>query len=128
MKTKLLLLLSISFVFMLSSCSERLTGTWTIENYETKSLAGPGATLQNIGQITFHDDNTGENILNYEVFGSAKNDTVPFVWTKREDYVTIDSKSEEFSKTWIIIKDRMKSQTWKTTAGSGVIQVLELSK
>ena len=128
MRAKLMKILGIMMILSLMSCSDRLIGTWNITDYETKNPEKEGAILQNIGQITFNDDNTGKNFLNYEVFGEAKDDTITFSWLKTKGYITIESENEAFAKTWIIMENKRKSQVWKTTSGRGDVQVLKLAR
>ncbi len=112
----------------LTSCSDRLVGTWNVQKYETIKPGEQNITLNNIGTITFNKDNTGEKNLNYKVLGIETIDNVPFRWNLSEPYMTIESENSALSKTWILIENNRKSQKWKSTDGSNEIQTLELTK
>ncbi len=125
----------LKFVFLaiwivsLTSCSHRLVGTWNVERYETITPGSEAIRLYNIGSMTFNSDLSGSKDLNYSVMGIQRNDQVPFTWIWREGaFVTISSEGSDFSKTWIIIENKRKSQIWKTTDGADIIQTMELKK
>ncbi|PKP17077.1 MAG: hypothetical protein CVU07_04920 [Bacteroidetes bacterium HGW-Bacteroidetes-23] len=115
-------------VLSLTSCSEKIVGTWNVQKYETVKPGSQNISLNNIGTITFNKNNTGEKSLYYNVLGVETKDDVPFVWTLNEPYITIESKNSSLSKTWIMIENNRKSQKWKSTDGSNEIQTLELTK
>lgn len=115
-------------VLSLTSCSEKIVGTWNVQKYETVKPGSQNISLNNIGTITFNKNNTGEKSLYYNVLGVETKDDVPFVWTINEPYITIESENSSLSKTWIMIENNRKSQKWKSTDGSNEIQTLELTK
>ena len=116
-------------IVIVASCSHRLVGTWQVTKYEISSPGEQGTSLSNIGTITFTGKGNGEKNLNYIVLGIQREDNVPFQWIWTDGkYVTIDSKDSDFSKTWIIMENKSKSQKWKSTDGSNVIQTLEMTK
>ncbi len=128
MKFKLLHLLSITAVFLLSSCAHRLVGTWTVQKYEDISPGGKGTSVQNAGSISFDTDGTGQKEMNYTVLGVEKDDSTPFKWSATENYITIESEDSDISKTWIYLENKGKSQKWKSTDGKNQVQTLELVK
>lgn len=130
MKSKILsfTLLVLVTIFMVS-CSHRLAGTWNVDRYETINPNEQGVSVFNIGTFVFNSNGTGEKNLKYTILGITRDDSFPFKWSWEKDkYVTIESEGSDFSKTWIIIESKKKSQKWKSTDGSNTIQVLELSK
>lgn len=124
---------SLAFVFLLvltfSSCSHRMVGTWNVQRYETTAPGQQGTVLYNLGTMEFKRNGRGEKNLSYSVLGMDRRDQVPFKWTADEDkYISIESGGSEFSKIWIIMENKRKSQKWKTTDGSSSVQILELRK
>jgi len=120
--------LSFVAVLFLTSCSEKIVGTWNVQKFETTKLGEQNISLNNIGTITFNKNNTGEKSLYYNILGVETKDDVPFVWTLNEPYITIESENSSIAKTWIMIENKNKTQKWKSTDGSNEIQTLELTK
>lgn len=126
--------LRLSFAALLilsaSSCSQKLTGTWTIANYESKSGTGQNIAVANIGDITFKKNNTGVKKITYSLFENKVEDNSEFKWQKAEngETITITGEGSQLNKTWLIIKDDKKYQKWKSTDGGNTVQVLELKK
>lgn len=119
----------ILLITVLSSCSNRMVGTWTVQRYENTTPGEQGVTLNNIGTLQFKKNGSGEKSLNYVVLGVSHADQIPFKWKWDEGkYMSIDSKGSDFSKTWIIMTDKKKYQKWKSTDGTNNIQILELLK
>ena len=126
MKTNFTLALVV--ILFLTSCSEKIVGTWNVQNFETIKPGEQNISLNNIGTITFNKNNTGEKSLYYNVLGVETKDDVPFKWSLNEPYITIESENSSIAKTWILIENNRKSQKWKSTDGSNEIQTLELTK
>lgn len=125
---KTIFTLALIAVLSLTSCSEKVVGTWNVQKFETIRPGQQNISLNNIGTITFNKNNTGEKNINYDVLGIQTTDNVPFSWRMNETYITIESENSELSKTWIIIESKNKSQKWQSTDGSNEIQTLELTK
>ncbi len=115
-------------ILSLTSCSQRLVGTWNVAKYENVTPGQQSISLTNIGTMTFKANNTGEKKLDYQVLGIQRNDELSFKWTGTEKYVTIENGGADFSKTWIILENKKKYQKWKSTDGANHIQVIELKK
>lgn len=116
-------------VMVFISCSPRITGTWTVQRYETTTPGEQTVSLSNVGTMEFHKNGTGNKKLNYSILGIQRDDQLPFIWTwDNGKYVSIKSDGSDFSKTWIIISNKRKFQQWKSTDGSNNIQILELKK
>lgn len=111
----------------LSSCSPKLTGTWTIGKYENAAPDEQGYSLSNIGTITFLKNGTGQKNIQYTILGTTHTDMFPFKWTQADAAVNITGDSTTFSKSWIIVTNKRNFQQWKSTNGNRV-QVLELKK
>ena len=120
--------LSFVAILFLTSCSEKIVGTWNVQKFETIKPGEQNISLSNIGTITFNKNNTGEKSLYYNVLGVETKDDVPFKWNLNEPYITIESENSTIAKTWILIENNRKSQKWKSTDGSNEIQTLELTK
>ncbi len=116
-------------IFIFSSCSHRLVGTWMVEKYETiiPGQKDGGMVLSNIGTMTFKRNGTGTKNINYSVFDMNRRDMLPFSWVVDKAFIYIDSRNSDFSKTWIQITNRSGFQKWKSTNGHEV-QILELRK
>jgi deferrochelatase/peroxidase EfeB len=112
----------------LSACSDRLTGTWKVQKYETVIPGEQTVTLSNIGTMTFNKDFSGVKDIHYNVFGEQRNDSGAFVWSHSDAYVTIKANDSNFSKTWLVKEDGKKMQRWQSTDGRGQIQTLELRR
>lgn len=115
-------------VVLLSSCAPKLVGTWTVQKYQRVTPGEQGTILSNIGTMTFNKDNTGNKQLDYTVLGIEQSDSAPFTWSTTENYITIEGDDTEISKTWIFLKNKNKSQKWKSTDGENNVQTLELIK
>ncbi|MGB5274723.1 MAG: lipocalin family protein [Flavobacteriaceae bacterium] len=113
---------------LVTSCSHRLVGTWTVQNYQTETPGNEGTSLSNIGTITFNKDRSGSKKLDFKILGIQKNDTVPFEWTATENFVTIKGENSALVKTWIYIENKSKSQKWQATDGANTVQTLEMVK
>lgn len=124
---KLMLILVV--VSLTSSCTHRLVGVWNVTRFETKTPNQAASSLQNIGTIEFKRKGEGEKNLEYLVLGVTQKDHSPFTWTWTDDkYVTITSEESNFSKTWIIIKNKKKQQKWEATDGGDTIISMELTR
>lgn len=123
-----LVLTFLLFSILLTSCSHRLVGTWTVQKYERITPGEQGTILSNIGTMTFKKDNTGEKQLDYTVLGIQQSDMAPFTWSATEKYVTISGEDSDLNKTWIYIENKGKFQKWKSTDGNNNVQTLELVK
>lgn len=128
MKTNKYLFATMLFAFMFTSCAPRIVGTWNIDKYETKTPGQQGVALKNIGTITFKKRGGGEKNIQYKIFGTSKKDNIPFGWSKASNFLTIESRGSDFSKTWIITEDKRKMQKLQSTDGSNRVQTIELSK
>lgn len=128
MKSKFFIPLCAALLFVSSSCSHRLVGTWTVQKYENVSPGKKGVSVQNVGSISFDKDGTGQKEMNYTVLGVEKDDSTPFEWSATENYITIKSEDSDISKTWIYLENKSKSQKWKSTDGKNQVQTLELVK
>lgn len=62
---------------LVTSCAQRLTGTWTVQLYETVTPGQPGVPLQNIGTMKFKNNGTGEKDLDYTVLDITRAEHVP---------------------------------------------------
>lgn len=129
MKNTFALAATVCLAILLTSCSHRIVGTWTVQRYETTSPGKESTVLSNVGVMKFNKNGSGEKELKYSVLGITQNDQVPFTWIWSDDkYVSIDSKGSEFGKTWIIMQNERNFQKWKSTDGNNKVQVLELTK
>jgi len=128
MKTKLILTSIFLFGIFLTSCSDHLTGSWTIHKYTTTKKGEADVLLSNIGTITFYKNGNGEKNIKYTLFDVMKNDNSLFKWEITDNFIKIESKGSEFSKTWILIENTKNFQKWQTTDGSNQIVILELKK
>jgi competence transcription factor ComK len=115
-----------------TSCSQKIVGTWNIDQYEINDQKGQKAVLKNAGEITLNKNGTGEKNVSYSIFSNDYSDIEPFKWKLEETNLTITGSNpkeeSDFNKTWIIITNKNKKQVWKSTDGSTTVQVLELSK
>ncbi|NBL64086.1 hypothetical protein GV828_02595 [Flavobacterium sp. NST-5] len=126
---KLPVVLSFFTALILTSCSHRMVGTWTVQRFETITPGQPGVTLSNIGTMEFKKNGSGEKNLDYSVLGIQRDDKLPFDWTWNDGkYITIQGEGSDLSKTWIIITNERKYQKWKATNGANNVQTIELKK
>jgi len=128
MKTKTFFALCISTLFLFTSCSHRLVGTWNVQKYERKTPGEEGMSVSNIGSITFEKNGSGQKNLDYSLLGISSKDVTPFQWSATEQFVTIEGDDSEIAKTWIYIENKSKFQKWQSTDGSNNVQTLELKK
>ncbi|MEA5111233.1 hypothetical protein SDC9_15595 [bioreactor metagenome] len=115
-------------ISLLSACSPKLAGTWSIQKYETSTPGQEGVSLKNIGTITFAKSGNGEKNISYSIFGSVVEDNLPFTWTASGNLITINSEGSELSKTWIVVENKKKAQRWKSTDGANQVQILEIAR
>lgn len=127
MKNKLTITAAALMMVLLTSCTNKLVGTWNIEKYTTTIPEHEGVVLTNIGTMTFAADGGGAKQLNYTIMDVTINDNVPFTWISTEKYVTIKGDNSEFAKTWIMVENGAKSQKWNSTQDN-VVQIIELKK
>lgn len=114
---------------MLTSCSPRMVGTWTVQRFETTQPGQQGVSLNNIGTVEFKKGGTGEKNIGYSALGVTHTDNNPFKWIWNDGkYMTIEGEGSEFAKTWIVISNKKKFQKWKTTDGTNNVQIIELKK
>ena len=113
---------------LLSSCSHRLVGTWTLDKYSRVNPGEQAVALNNIGTMTFNRNGNGHKDVRYTMLGRSHRDNAPFTWRATDKYVTLESPNSDFSKTWIIITNKRKFQKWQSTDGANNIQTIELSK
>ncbi|WP_423147507.1 lipocalin family protein [Rubrolithibacter danxiaensis] len=116
------------FVVLLSSCSDRIVGTWQISRYEKGAPGDENVKVYNIGTMRFKNNKTGEKEINYSILRNKVSDNSSFKWSATEDYLTIQDENSEFSKTWIRVENKRKLQLLKSTNGANNVQVLELKK
>ncbi len=115
-------------IFMLTSCSARLIGTWNVERYQRATPGEQGMAVSNIGTITFEKNGNGTKNLDYSLLGVSKKDASPFKWSATEEFITIEGDDSELSKTWIFIENKNDYQKWQSTDGANSVQTLELVK
>lgn len=115
-------------IFMLTSCSARLIGTWNVERYQRATPGEQGMAVSNIGTITFEKNGNGTKNLDYSLLGVSKEDASPFKWSATEEFITIEGDDSELSKTWIFIENKNGYQKWQSTDGANSVQTLELVK
>ena len=113
---------------LLGCSADNLVGTWEVTTYEMNRPGQQGVRVEQIGTITFHNDQTGEKDIQYSVLDRIFADSASFSWSKQEGYVTLQGPDSEFTKTWIVVEDNRNSQTWRSTDGSNTVQLLELKK
>lgn len=118
---------------ILSSCSQKLVGTWNVDRYEVDSQKGQNFTTRNAGELTLKKNGTGEKNVNYNMFQNETSDLQAFRWTMQgDDVITIRStdsyEKSDFDKTWIMTTNTKKKQVWRSTDGKNAVQTLELSK
>lgn len=111
-----------------SSCSPRILGVWTVDNFETVTQGVEGVSAKNIGTITFFKDGTGTKDLSFTIFGVSKEDKTPFTWSLNDNLLTINGQESEFAKTWIVVDNQKKVQKMKSTDGADQVQILDLKK
>lgn len=129
MKKKVLYSIFILSGVFLSSCANRLVGTWNIDNYETTNQASQTSVLRNVGEIIFEKNGSAIKKVDTNFFTNASTNDVPLQWSNvKGKTVTLSGDDSDFAKTWIVITDKRKTQVWKATDGGNGVQTLELSK
>jgi len=129
MKTKIFTISAVLFItIFFSSCSHRLVGTWTVQNYETVEPGKEGVSAKNIGTMTFKRNGKGNKELTFSALGIWQVDKTPFTWSVDNNFLTISGEGSDFAKTWIIVEDKSKYQKLKSTDGANQVQIIELAK
>ncbi len=122
------------FILLMTSCSSvnklnsRLQGSWNISSYAEQHVGEKEASASNIGSMTFNDDNSGTKKISYRILSNQIADTSRFVWSNTAKTVTIKGENSAFAKTWIIMKNKNKKQSWTSTDGKGNVQSIILQK
>lgn len=122
-----------ALALILSSCSQKIVGTWNVDRYEVDNQKGQNFTTRNAGELTINKNGTGEKNVSYNMFQNEFSDLQSFRWNLQgDDVITIRStdsyKKSDFDKTWIITTNTKKKQIWRSTDGKNAVQTLELSK
>jgi len=116
--------------------SNRLVGTWSVDRLEI-SVSGSlpfTAPLSNVGTITFKNDGTGKNNIDYSyTFLSetyAVNDNEAFKWENSETTVTMEGNANSGEQTiiWEVADNAKKKQVWTRVDDLGLNYEMELSK
>lgn len=115
-------------VVAFTSCSKAIIGTWDIANYEEGTHGEIGVALSNIRNITFQKDGTGIKDISYSLMGTPVEDKTPFTWKIENNVITIEGEESELAKTWIVITNKRKLQSWQSTDGSTEVHKLTLTK
>jgi hypothetical protein len=122
------------FILLLASCGSvnklntRLQGSWKISSYAEQHVGEQEASAANIGSMTFNDDNSGTKKISYRILSNQIADTSRFTWSNTAKTVTVKGENSAFAKTWIIMKNKNKKQSWTSTDGKGNVQSIELRK
>ncbi len=118
----------------LASCSaekrfhRRLTGTWEIVSYEQQFPTGQAERRNDLGRITFYKNGSGNNDLPALTRGVRQPEEArDFSWKSTLESVTIISRNTFLAKSWIVIRNKKKEQTWKSTTQANV-QTMQLKK
>lgn len=120
--------ISVLAATLLSSCGERLSGTWAVQKYEILIPGRQSILLNNIGTFTFRNDHTGTRLIKYSLMGIQYSDTSSFTWTFDRTYVTIKPAHSDSAKIWLIKKDEISFQRWQSTEGHGLVQIMDLKR
>lgn len=129
MKSRILTVSLFLFIATLfSSCSHRMVGTWTVQNYETVEPGKKGVSANNVGTMTFKRNGKGTKELTFSALGIWKVDKTPFTWSVNENFLTISGEGSDFAKTWIISENKRKYQKLRSTDGANQVQIIELAK
>jgi hypothetical protein len=122
---------------MLASCSaekkfnRNLQGEWNVSKYAEKYQATGESAYEasNIGIMTFNKNGTGSVSATIRAMQGTVSDTLDFTWKNDINTVSIfGSRESKFTKSWIVIENKKKSQVWRSTDGEGNTQSLELSR
>ena len=128
MKKRLQFAALMMVLMVFASCSQGITGTWKIVNYEERTTGKSTVSLANIGTMTFNKDGSGTKEISYSIMGIPMQDNLPFTWKQEGNTVTISGDESEFAKAWIVLEAKRKSQIWKSTDGTDEIHRLTLTK
>ena len=128
MKSKLIVVALFIIGAILTSCSNKLIGTWIVQKYDIAKPEQKIFSFYNIGIMRFEEDGTGSNNIIYDISGVKIVDRLPFKWKATDNRITIISKGSEFSRTWKLMENKRRFQKWETTNDSNQVQTLELTK
>ena len=132
MNRSILAILLISTGLLVSCSAEnrlkrRLTGDWTITQYQEQNVNGGGGTTANVGTMTFYRNGRGTKNLSGIPWRQNISEGRDFRWQNTAESVTIFDQNSIFAKSWIITVNKKKRQEWKST-DRGNIQVMELRR
>lgn len=129
MNKKVGLILAGISLLVLSSCSNRLVGTWNIDKYDVTNNGNQGVILKNVGTLTLNKKGQAIKNVDLNFFTNASAAQTEMRWSEvKGKTVTLSGNDTDFAKTWIVVENKKKTQKWKATDGANGVQSLELSK
>lgn len=118
------------FGLSLMACSKGQQGNWNINQYEVGAPGRETISITNLGKVTFDKDGTGFFDMKFpEGYVATSIDDKNFKWSiKEENFLVLEGANKEFAKTWIVSKEGNNKQTWKSTDGADVVQIIKVSR
>lgn len=123
-----LIILSLNSCSVANQLNRRLQGSWNIVSYNEQHVGEQEVAAANIGTMTFNDDDSGTKKITYRILNNQITDNSRFSWSNTAKTVTVEGENSPFTKTWIILKNKPKTQVWKSTDGKGNVQSITLKK
>jgi hypothetical protein len=114
------LLVIISFILLLSSCSKEtvfsyyLKGNWTISELdvtETTDTITSSYTLHNAGTYAFNKNNEGS----LTVSADTTIKTIAFKWSAESNANVLITFNDQSSEKWTVLSDKPETQIWENT-------------
>ncbi len=115
------LLVLISFILLLSSCSKEtvfsyyLKGNWSVTELdvtETTDTITSSYTLHNAGTYSFNKNNEGS--LTTSADTATKN--IAFKWSTVSNTKVLLTFKDQTTEEWTVLSDKPETQIWENTA------------
>jgi hypothetical protein len=108
--------------------AKRLEGQWNISSYEEIRDGKSAMSMANVGTMIFKKDFTGLREMSFSIMNKDQSVSEEFTWTATEESISINSKDEEFPKTWILKSNKKTVQEWISTDSKGRVLKMKLEK
>lgn len=124
----LVLLLGLGACNAQKQISKKLEGQWIIASYEEVNDGKTTMTMSNVGTMVFKKDYTGLREMSFSIMNKDQSVSEEFTWKNTTESISINSKDEEFPKTWLLKVNKKNYQEWVSTDSKGRVLKIKLER